>query len=348
MLGRLPEYFWLAAPCLQGILCLHMNNTDICNSTISMYKLKLKLIHFHIFQAPEYCSKHVSQTLSHFCETCDSAICPLCKVNTHIEHVTVPLAKKYKEMEKELKLVLKRLKSARNWQNIVNKSAEDAKNKIQYRYSDVVKSLNEICQQYKTEIDEARNKELTRFAAYADQHEHLEAIAGEINNVLETHSYTSSFIQQYEGLKEKVRSAEIENNWRRPVFKSPLENWGIFKHSKDILGYWENETIDQALNSQRKGNKNQRSFFESPYKPKRSKSLDNMVIRERSVNCGSSMSSLRSLSIDEEEVKEEISDTEYSSGLTDPPTVVRNLLIFFSCTTAVSQRIITLIKFFFL
>ena len=190
--------------------------------------------------------------------------------------------------------------------------------------------LNDICQKYEREIDNARNEELLTFAAYADQRKDLRNIGDEIKNVLENPTHTSNFIQQYKELKEKVRASEMENTWKRPVFRLPFEeNWVVLKHSQDILGYWEYETIDKTLNSRGKGMRSQRSRLESPHKPKRKKSLDNMLIRERSLSCGSSMSSIWSLSLDEEEIKFEISDIEDNNDPTDQTTMVCHSIIFF-------------------
>ena len=299
--------------------------------TISLFLISLdKFSHFHKFQVPEYCLNHISQPLNHFCETCDSAICTVCKVTAHREHAVVPLAKKYKQLEKELKRSLRRIKTVERWENYVQKSAVDAKNRIQHQYLKVMGILNDICQKYEREIDDATNEELSTFADYADQRKHLSNIGNEIKNVLENPSHTSIFIQQYKELKEKVRASEMENTWKRPVFRLPLEeNWGVFKYSQDILGHWEYETIDETLNPHRKGTTSQRSFLESPHKPKRKKSLDNMLIRERSLSCGSSMSSIWSLLLDEEETKFVISDIDDNSDPTDQTTMVCHSLIFF-------------------
>ena len=116
----------------------------------------------------------------------------------------------------------------------------------------------------------------------------------EIKNVLENHTYTSSFNQQYKELKEKIRPSELENTWK---------------------------TIDQALNSCREVIMNQRGSHQFSKKPKRSQSLDTMSIR--SVSCRSSLSSLKSLSLDDGELKGEISDTDDNSASL-PSTMVCN------------------------
>ena len=261
--------------------------------------------------------------MNYFCELCDSAICPLCKVTTHKEHLVAPLTIKYKQLENELETSLRRLQILKHWRNIVNKSAEKAKRKIQHQLRNVIKSLNDACQQYKREIDSVRDRELIRLEEQDYRPDDLRSIGKQIKNVLENPSYSSAFVQMCKELQLRERKLWPSGvEWKRPVFRSPPEeNWD----SKDILGHWECETIAQILNSDRKRGANEGNFLQLSSKDLRLSSLDSMPTSPWPLSRGSSISSLGSLFIDEEEMKDEISDTR-NSDPTHESAVVSHVL----------------------
>ena len=233
---------------------------------------------------------------------------------THRGHAVISLSQKYKDLKEDLNNSFRKQKILEQWQKFVNMAAEKAKKRIQIQYLNVIKFLNAVHEQYNKEIDSVRDKELSRFTKYEDERRELKNVCIKIEKVRKSQLYSSTFFQLFKELKiceRKVWSCGVENAWSRPVFRSPPDgNRKLFECPQNILGYWEYQTVDEVINARRTGIENERSFLQFPSKPFRSQSMDDIPKWQRSISYGSSISSIGSLSMDEEEVKTETLHTE--------------------------------------